>query len=209
MAEKENDEKYIVEKLEATYANADNKDVTFTYGIKRIKTNVAIKNVTGGGNTTGHEPTNEDKEKFGKLQKSFMKEVSYDSSHGVIYGIEGDNNWRIDQQNNHQDGLYNIQYQVAHKTFANVVLNTKIEPVNTSIHMDMQVFAKNQGMEKIKSHTVKTVGDVNKLDDYREETSKIKLSEKINKYVGEALHDSLHEKLKYEIKIILLKQKIG
>lgn len=203
----------IVEELKATYAKADdnkaddNREVTFTYGIQRIKTDVVIQNEVGGGqNAFGQEPTNNDKDKFALLQKMFLSEVSYCKAHGTIYGIDG-NDWRIDQQGNHEN-LHNIQFQVVEKTFANVVVNTIIKAANQNIHMDMRVFAKHQGMKKEHSFPVHTVYNVNQLDGYREEKSKINLSQRINQYVGEALGDSLYTKRKYEINIILLEQTI-
>ena len=100
---------------------------------------------------------------------------------------------------------YNIQYQVGEKNFANVVVNTVIKP-KTGINMGMKVFASRLGMKASSAKTVRRVSDVEELDRPRGE---IRLGERINKYVGEALRKSLYEKVKYEINVVLLEQKLG
>ena len=205
----------ISEKIPAVHANAaDNQDVTYIFGIERVKTTSPIKNTTGSGpNSTGQEPTNNDKQKFDQLQQEFLSEVSYNKGHGTICGIQS-NHWRIDQQENMAD-KHNIQYQVGEKNFANVVVNTVIkpnpkpDPKKPPINMGMKVFAQRQGMKKDSARTVSRVYDVYELDQHRKDDSKIKLDEKINKYVGEALRESLYQKVKYEINVILLVQKLG
>lgn len=196
----------IVEKLKCVYVNkANNNDVTFIYGIERTKTTVAIQNDTHG--TTGMEPTNTDKKVFKELQAKFMNDVSYNKPHGTIYGKDG-NNWRIDQQGN-ENNFYNIQFQVGENTFANVVVNTTIQPKpapGKHIDMDMMVFAQREGKKAGTARAIKTVYDVQELDSYREETSRINMEKRINKYVGEALTESFHKKLKYEIRVLLVEQ---
>ena len=197
----------ILEKIPAVYANAaNNQDVTYIFGIERVKTTTPIKNTTGGGpNSTGQEPTNDDKQKFAQLQKKFLSEISYNKGHGTIYGIQS-NHWRIDQQENMVD-RYNIQYQVGEKNFANVVVNTVIKPsTHKSINMGMKVFAQRQGMKADSARTIHRVYDVQELD---QGNGKILLEKRINKYVGEALRESLFQKVKYEINVILLEQKLG
>ena len=197
----------ILETIPAVYANAaNNQDVTYIFGIERVKTTTPIKNTTGGGpNSTGQEPTNDDKQKFAQLQQNFLSQVSYNKGHGTICGIQH-NYWRIDQQENMVD-RYNIQYQVGEKNFANVVVNTVIKPnTHKPINMGMKVFAQRLGMKKDSARTVHRVTDVHELDQC---SGKIRLEERINKYVAEALRESLYQKVKYEINVILLEQKLG
>lgn len=192
----------FVEKIPVKYANAaNNQDVTYVYGIQRVQTNVTIQNSTGGGpSSTGQEPTNKDKDNFSSLQKKFLNELSYSKPLGTIHCTQG-NHWRIDQQENMMD-RYNIQYQVGSKNFANVVVNTVIQPA-CGVDMNMRVFAQRQGMVAKHAKPIRTVDDVDQM------SAPIKLNERINKYVGEALRVSLYKKLKCEINVLILEQRLG
>ncbi|CAB4041703.1 Hypothetical predicted protein [Paramuricea clavata] len=196
----------ILEKLKCVYANAaNNQDVTFTYGIERTKTTAPIQNDVNG--TTGKEPSNTDKENFNKLRDKFLSEVSYNKGHGTIYRLDS-GHWRIDQQNNSTD-FFNIQFQVGENTFANVVVYPIIVPKPAQgehINMDMKVFAQREGRKAGSATSIKRVYDVEELDSYKKEESRINMAKRVNKYVGEALTESLYKKLKYEIRVVLLKQ---